>query len=106
MIWDEGVGVILVFLDDEMALFINLLIVLPMDGAPPEFGEEGMIPVPRLKVQGTPHAAFLGPKGAHALEYVAACIEGRIDALETLVVFLDLLWGDQTGRGTGEGDSP
>lgn len=42
-----------------MALFIDLLIVLPMDGAPPELGEEGMIPVPRLKVEGTPHAAFL-----------------------------------------------
>lgn len=81
------------FLDDEMALFFDLLIVLPSDGAPPEFGEEGMIPVPRLEVEGTPYAAFLGPKGAHAFEYVAACIEGRIDALETLVVFLDLLSG-------------
>jgi len=102
VIWDKGVGVILVFLDDEMALFTDLLIVLPVDGAPPEFGEEGMIPVPRLKVEGTPHAAFLGPNGAHALEYVATCIEGRIDALETLVVFLDLLWGDQREGGMNE----
>lgn len=102
MVWDEGVGVILVFLDYEMALFTDLLIVLPVDGAPPKFGEEGMIPVPRLKVEGTPHAAFLGPDGTHALEYVATCIEGRIDPLETLVVFLDLLWGDQKDEGTSE----
>lgn len=99
MIWDERVGIILVFLDDEMALFFDLLIALPVDGAPPELSEEGMIPVPRLKVESTPHAAFLGPKGAHALEYVAACIEGRIDALETLVVFLDLLSSDQKRQG-------
>ena len=93
IIWNKRVCIILVFLDDEMALFFDLLIVLPVDGAPPEFREEGMIPVPRLKVEGTPHTAFLGPKSAHTLEYVAACIEGRIDALETLVVFLDLLSG-------------
>ena len=98
VIWDERVGIILVFLDDKMALFFDLLIVLPADGAPPELGEKVMIPIPRLKVEGTPDAAFLGPKGAHTLEYVAACIEGRIDTLETLVVFLDLLWGDQTGQ--------
>ena len=85
-----------------MALLFDLFIVLPINGAPPELGEEGMIPVPRLKVEGTPHATLLGPKGAHALEYVAACVECRIDALETLVVFLDLLLGDQQGRGMDE----
>lgn len=98
MIWDERVGIIPVFLDDEMALFFDLLTVLPVDAAPPELSEEGMIPVPRLKVEGTPHAAFVGPKRAHALEYVAACIEGWINALETLIVFLDLLLSDQKGR--------
>lgn len=95
VIWNKVVGIILVFLDDTMTLFLDLLIVFPVDGAPPEFSEEGMIPVPRLKVEGTPYAAFLGPKGAYALKYVAACVEGRIDALETLIVFLDLLGDDQ-----------
>lgn len=92
MIWDVRVGVILVFLDDKMATFVDLLAVLPMDGTPAKFGKEGVIPVPRLKVEGTPHAAFFGPKGAHALEYIAARIESRIDALEAFVVFIDLLW--------------
>lgn len=91
MIRDIGVGIIHVFLDDEMALFFDPLIALPADDAPPEFGEEGMVPVPCLEVEGTPHAEFLGPKGTHALEYVAARVEGRIDPLETLVILLDLL---------------
>lgn len=95
---DKRVGIIHVLLDDEVTLFLDLLIALPVGDAPPEFGEEGVIPVPRLKVESTPHAAFLGPKGADALEYVTACIEGRVDALEALVVLFDLLSVDQKGQ--------
>ena len=97
MIRHERVGIIFVFLDDEMALLLDLLTVVPLHGAPPKLSEEGVIPVPRLKVESTPHAAFLRPKCTHALKDVAACVDGRVNALEALVVFLDLLRGGQKG---------
>ena len=83
--------VLAVLLDDAVPVLRRLRVLVPGDAGPTVLGDERVIHLPPLKVDGDPGAPALRPARPHALERVPDGEQRLVGAFQPLVVLVYIL---------------